>query len=75
MLIRNFTIVHLVIIEHSLAEVNVSCALPSFVNLVISAVAGNFLFTQLIQNLTIMHMASVEPSLAEIVSGALYKVL
>jgi hypothetical protein len=32
---------------------------PSFVNLVISAVAGNFLFTQLMQNLTIMYVASI----------------
>jgi len=40
-LIQNFTIVHLVIIEHSLAEVNVSrCTM--FCALVISAVAGNF---------------------------------
>jgi hypothetical protein len=69
-LMQNLTIVLLVIIKLSLAEVNVSCTVPSFVNLVIPAVDG--IFTQLIQNLTIMHVVSIEPSLAEInVSGAL----
>jgi len=42
-LIQSFTTVHLVIIEHSLAEFNVMCTVPSFVNFVISAVAGNFI--------------------------------
>jgi hypothetical protein len=35
--------VQLVVIEHCLAEVNVMCTVPSFVNFVISAVAGNFI--------------------------------
>jgi hypothetical protein len=41
-LIQNLTIVRWVIIKHSLAEVNVSCTVPSFVNLAIPTVAGNF---------------------------------
>jgi len=45
--IQNFTAVHLVIIEHSLAEVNVSCAQYQ-VLCTFSAVAGNFFFVHIV---------------------------
>jgi hypothetical protein len=70
-MIQNFIILHFVIIEPSLAEVNVSQHCTRFCEIivlfVISAVDGSvFFFHDMIQNFIIVHLVIIEPSLAEV---------
>jgi hypothetical protein len=72
---QNFTLVYL-IIDRSLAEVNVSCALGKFGIEIHYYCLKSLVLIILIQNFTIVHLVIIEHSLAEVkVSCTLYQVL